>query len=174
MFSYEYFKIFMNRFFYRTPLVAASEKYEYTVYMPDLLKDCNNCFLLSLIEKHLNEPIIYYNFSFLIEKSFWNLLSLFHSLIAFEFVFILKHIFSINKLYVIFQSFFCIQLFSTFFMIQVFQGSGFSGSTFFRVHTQGLCPGFRSSPTLVGIFSYIGEEKWKNKSKVHKVHKIDH
>ena len=63
-------KIFMNRFFYRTLLVATSEKYEYTVYMLGLLTDCYNCFLHSLIEKHLNEPIIYYNFSFLIEKSF--------------------------------------------------------------------------------------------------------
>ena len=65
MFSCKYCKI-SNR----APLVAASEKYEYTVYMPDLLKDCYNCFLLSLIEKHLNEPIIYYNFSFLIEQGF--------------------------------------------------------------------------------------------------------
>ena len=36
--------------------------------MLDLLKDCCNCFLLSLIKKHLNEHIICYNFSFLIEK----------------------------------------------------------------------------------------------------------
>ena len=60
VFSCKYCKIFMNNFFYRTPLVAAFENYEYTytVYMLDLLKDCYNCFLLSLIEKHLNEPII--------------------------------------------------------------------------------------------------------------------
>ena len=70
----------MNSFFDRTPLAAASEKYKYTVYMLDLLKDCYNCFLLSLIEKHLNKPNIYYNFQFLIEKSFWNLSSLLHSL----------------------------------------------------------------------------------------------
>ena len=36
--------------------------------MLDILKDCHNCFLLSLIEKHLNEPIIYYNF--LLRKDF--------------------------------------------------------------------------------------------------------
>ena len=34
--------------------MASSGKHEYTVYMLDLLKDCYNCFLLSLIEKHLN------------------------------------------------------------------------------------------------------------------------
>ena len=39
-------------------MVAASEKHEKIVYKLDLIKDCYNCFLLSLIEKHLNEPII--------------------------------------------------------------------------------------------------------------------
>ena len=97
MFSCKSCKIFMNSFFYRTPLVAASGRYEYTVYMIDLLTDCYNCFLFSLIEKHLNEPIIY--FSSLDEKSFWNLSSslVFETfqvhytilLIAFEFAFIL-------------------------------------------------------------------------------------
>ena len=67
MFPFEYCKIFINSFFYTAPLVA-SEKYEYKAYMLDLLKDCYNCFLLSSIEKHLNEPIIYYNFLFLIVK----------------------------------------------------------------------------------------------------------
>ena len=38
MLSREYCEIFMNSFFYRTPLAAASEKYEYIVYMLDLLK----------------------------------------------------------------------------------------------------------------------------------------
>ena len=38
--------------------------------MLNLLKDCCNCFLLSLVKKHLNEHIIYCNFSFLIGKSF--------------------------------------------------------------------------------------------------------
>ena len=52
----------------------------------------------------------------------------------------------------VFQSFYYIQLFSTFFLtfrffwVQVFQGPGFSGSMFFRVPVQGLGPGFRSSP----------------------------
>ena len=40
--------------------------------MLDLLKDCCYCFLLSLVKEHLNEHIMYYNFSFLIEKSFRN------------------------------------------------------------------------------------------------------
>ena len=39
MFSCKYCKNFMNSFFYRKPLVAASQKYEYTVYMLDLLKE---------------------------------------------------------------------------------------------------------------------------------------
>ena len=40
--------------------------------MLDLLKDCYNCFLLSLIKKHQNEnePIIYNNFSFQVRKVF--------------------------------------------------------------------------------------------------------
>ena len=130
----------------RTSLVATSEKYEYTVYMLDLLKDCYKCFFLSLIEKHWNEPIIYYNFSFVIEKSFWNLISLLHSL-TYHFLLLFsstfsvvlnllffqmtclqvsaKQIFSVNQLfYVILQSFFCIQHFSgpRFFWVQVFQG----------------------------------------------------
>ena len=48
--------------------MAASEKYEYILYMLDLLKDCCYCFLLSLNEKHLNKPIIYHDFYFLLEK----------------------------------------------------------------------------------------------------------
>ena len=61
--------------------------------MLDLLKDCYDCFLLSLVEKHLNEYIIYYNVSFLIEKSFRNLILF----ITFEFIFILKKIFCLPK-----------------------------------------------------------------------------
>ena len=96
--------------------------------------------------------------------------------IAFEFIFILRHIFSLHKkasttifsdglftslfsanklYYVVFLSFFWIQLFPTFFIVQVFSGSrffrvqvfqgpGFSGSGS-RVLVQGLDPGFRSS-----------------------------
>ena len=36
--------------------------------MLDLLKDSCYRFLLSLVKKHLNEHVIYYNFSFFIEK----------------------------------------------------------------------------------------------------------
>ena len=94
--------------------------------------------------------------------------------IAFEFIFILRHIFSLHKkasttifsddlftslfsanklYYVVFLSFFCIQLFPTFFIVQVFSGSrffrvqvfqgpGFSGSRFFMVQVfQGPDPG---------------------------------
>ena len=85
--------------------------------------------------------------------------------IAFEFIFILRHIFclpkkasttifsdglltslfSANKVYyVVFLSFFCIQLFPTFLTVQVFLGSRFSRVQVF----QGPGPGFRSSLTF--------------------------
>ena len=85
--------------------------------------------------------------------------------IAFEFIFILRHIFclpkkasttifsdglltslfSANKVYyVVFLSFFCIQLFPTFLTVQVFLGSRFSRAQVF----QGPGPGFRSSLTF--------------------------
>ena len=47
--------------------------------MLDSLKDCYNCFLTSLVKKHLNEHIICYNFSVFIEKTFY-LSSLLHNL----------------------------------------------------------------------------------------------
>ena len=50
----------------------------------------------------------------------------------------------------------------------------FTWSRFFWVHVQGLGLAFRSNPFLVGIFSYVDDEKWENKAKVHKVHKIHH
>ena len=117
------------------------------------------------VKKHLNQHIIYYNFSFLIQK-FLKLVKFItqsYLFTAFEFIFILRHIFrlpkkasttifsdgwltslfSANKLYyVVFLSFFCIQLFPSSFIVQVF-----SGSRFFSVQVfQGLGPGFRSSP----------------------------
>ena len=61
------------------------------------------------------------------------------------------NLFNANKLYyVFFLSYFCIQLFHTLIMVQVFQGPGFSESRFFRVQVflvqiQCLGPGFRSS-----------------------------
>ena len=142
----------MNSFFYRAPLVTASEKYEYITYMLDLLKDSFNCFLLSLIEKHLNQPLIYYNLSFLIEKSFWNLSSLLHHLtnvlnfflfISTFSVFLNEHFFrwlvyksllstfSLLTNYIMwsYNIFFCIQLLHMLFMLLVFQGPG-SGSRF--------------------------------------------
>ena len=85
--------------------------------------------------------------------------------IAFEFIFILRHIFclpkkasttifsdglltslfSANKVYyVVFLSFFCIQLFPTFLTVQVFLGSRFSRAQVF----QGPGPSFRSSLTF--------------------------
>ena len=147
MFSCKYCKISMNSLFYRTPLMAASEKYEYTVYMLNLLKDCYNCFLFSVIEKHLNEPIIYYNFSFLIEKRFSN----FSSLLWLAYKSLLSRFFSVNKLYYVILQFFSVS--------SCFPGPDFSGSSFFRVGSHGLGPGFRSSPTLVCIFSDIEKEK---------------
>ena len=152
--------------------------------MLDSLKDCYSYFLPSLIKKHLNEHITYNNFSFLTDQSFWNLSSLLHNLtylsLLNSFLFLstfsvflenlnnyfpnglLTSLFSVNKLYyVVFLSFFCIQLFPTFFRVLVFQGPGFLGSRFFRlqvflgpgfsgsrffwVRVQGPGPGFRSS-----------------------------
>ena len=48
--------------------------------MLNLLKDCYNCFLLSLVKRYLNKHIIYYNLPFLIEKTFLNISSLLHNL----------------------------------------------------------------------------------------------
>ena len=78
-------------------------------------------------------------------------------------------IFSVNKLLCDLTIFFCIQLFPTFFMVQVLLGS-----RFFRVRAQGLGPSFRSSPTLKRIFLTLKKKKCENKSKVHKVLKIHH
>ena len=120
--------------------------------MLDLRKDCYNCFLLSLINCLLLSFTFFYFlllsatiFHFKWEN-FLKLIKFFYTilLIAFEFIFILKRvfclpqwlffqmaflqvspekIFSVNKLYyVISQSFFYIQLFPTFFMLQVFLG----------------------------------------------------
>ena len=47
--------------------------------MLDSLKDCYNCFLTSLVKKHLNEHIICYNFSVFIQKRFY-LSTLLHNL----------------------------------------------------------------------------------------------
>ena len=66
--------------------------------MLDLLKDCYNCFSFSLVKKHLNEHLIYYNFSFLTEKVLETFLSVYTALfIGFEFIFIHKQIFCLPK-----------------------------------------------------------------------------
>ena len=69
--------------------------------MLDLLNDYCNCFLLSLIKKHLNEHITNYNFSFLIEKGFaiekTNQVYYLILFISFAFIFILKQIFYLPK-----------------------------------------------------------------------------
>ena len=118
------------------------------------LFDCALSLWVSL-KKHLNVRSVYYNVSFLSEKSFWNLSSLLHNLtylsplnsflllvLSTFHVFLknfnnyffrwlvykslLEEFYYDNKIYyMVFQSFFCIQLF---FMSRVFQGSGFSGS----------------------------------------------
>ena len=105
-----------------------------------------------LVEKHLNVHTIYYNVLFLIVKSYLNLSSLLHNLtylsLLSTFLLLVLSIFPVflkslsnyffwwltyksllaefwccNKLcYVVFQSFFYIHLFSTFFMSQVFLG----------------------------------------------------
>ena len=117
-------------------------------------------------------------FHFSIRKELFTFITQSFLFIAFEFIFILRHIFclpkkasttifsdglltslfSANKLhYVVLLYFFCIQLFPTFFTVQVFSGSRFFRvqvfqgprfleSRFFRVRVQGLGPGFRDSP----------------------------
>ena len=129
-------------------------------------------------------------FHFLLRKAFETFQVYYTILIiAFEFVFNLKHIlsssvtifqmaclqvssqqiFSVNKLNVILLSFFCIQLFPTFFRAQVFQGPGFSRSAS-KVWVQVL-----EVPKLQCIdFFTLKKKKLENKSKVHKVHKIYH
>ena len=77
--------------------MVASVKYEYAVnarFTGALLV------AFSVVKKHLNEHIIYYNFSFLIEKSFQacQVITQSYLLIAFEFIFILKHIFCLPKM----------------------------------------------------------------------------
>ena len=134
--------------------------------MLDILKDCCSWFLLSLIENHLNEPIIYYNFLFLIEKSLWNLSSLLDNLTyRFRICFYSWTHFLSSSLN-FFRWLACKSRLSRFSMLinymwsyNLFSVSGFSGSRFFRVWGQGLGPGFRISPTLVRIFSYVEEEK---------------
>ena len=86
----------MNKFSYRTPLMAAFEKYEHRVYMLDLLKDCNNCFLLFLIIKISSDKnIINISsttlFHFLLRKVF-ETYQVYYTilLITFKFAFILK------------------------------------------------------------------------------------
>ena len=120
--------------------------------MLDLLKDCCNWFLLSLVKKHLNEHIMYYNFSFLIEKSFGNLSSLLHNqFIAFEFILFLSRfsvsLKSLNNYF--FRRFAYKSLLNRFSVLinyvmrssnlflhpavsHVFQGPGFLRSMFFR------------------------------------------
>ena len=68
--------------------------------MLDLLKDCCNCFLLSLVKKHLNKHIIYCIYNLIISywKKFKKLIKFITILfISFEFIFILKQIFCLPK-----------------------------------------------------------------------------
>ena len=125
---------------------------------------------------HLIDHIIFYNFYLLVRKVYQLIKFITQSyvFIAFEFIFIhiyclskkpqkapdgllqvsSQQIFSVNKLYyVVFQSFYCIQLFHIFLDVQVFQDPGFSGSRFFWAWVQGLSPGFRSSPCLPIVHS---------------------
>ena len=113
--------------------------------------------VMHLVKKHRNEYIIYNNSSFLIEKWFLNLPSLLHNL---TYLSLLNSFLPLRTFSVFLRSlnnyffrwpacksllsrfselrsymwssnlFFCIQLFSTFFMVQIFQGSCFSRSTF--------------------------------------------
>ena len=137
--------------------------------MLDLLKDCCNC--LSLVKKCLNEHIIYYNFSFLVEKIFWNLSLLFRNLtdISWNSLFFLRPTFFLKSLNNYFFRNAWLEVFSsqissvnkfvlcgllTYFLhaaiSQVFHGPGYSESRFFwvqfsRVQIQGIDLGLRFS-----------------------------
>ena len=67
--------------------------------MLDLLKDCCNCFLLSLVKKHLNKHIIYCIYNLIISywKKFKKLIKFITILfIAFEFIFLFLGRFSFS------------------------------------------------------------------------------
>ena len=122
--------------------------------MLDLLKNCCNCFLLSLVKKHLNEHIIYCIYNLIISywKKFKKLVKFItqsYSSLLNSFLFLsiflspwkapittfsegfLTSLFLTN--FSVNISFFYIQLFSTFFRVQSSQGPGF-----FRVRVQVL------------------------------------
>ena len=136
---------------------------EYTVYMLDLLRDFYNCFLLSLIEKHLNlqKFFIFYWEKFLklikfitilLIYCFWILLSTF-SVFLNDFFFrwlAYKSLLNRFSVLIILCDLTIFYLYPAIF--DVFHGSGFLRSRFFRVHIPGLVPGFKNSPTLVHIF----------------------
>ena len=136
--------------------------------MLDLLKDYYNCFLLFLIDKHVNKPIIHYNFPFLIEKSFWNLSSLLHSLTYHFWICLNDYYFRwlaykslLSRFWVLINYF--MWSYNLFLVSNVFYDLGFSGSES-RVWNQVL-----EVAQLLHIFSYVEEEKCENKSKVHKI-----
>ena len=66
--------------------------------MLDLLKDCCNCFLLSLIKKHLNEHMSTTIFHFLLKKVLETYQVYYTILfVSFQFIFVLKQIFCLPK-----------------------------------------------------------------------------
>ena len=129
--------------------------------MLDLLKNCCNWFLFSLVKNHLNEHKIYCNFLFLIEKSLRNLSSLLHSLTYLSplnsFLFLCRFAVSLKSLdNYFFRRFAYESLFRRFSVLINYMWSSnhfstssrfprFSGSRFFRIQVQGPGPGFRSS-----------------------------
>ena len=138
--------------------------------MLDSLKNCYDCFFL--VKKHLNEHIIYYNFSFLIEKSFWNLSSLLRNLtyllLLNSFLFLGTFSLFIKKPQQLFFQTACLQVssvlinctmwsfylfsasscFPPFSLSRFFQGPGFSEFRFFRVQVF-YGPGFSGSGSRV-------------------------
>ena len=126
--------------------------------IPKTIWNCIIAFFVLLVTKHVthlvkkyqNEHIICYTFLFLIEKSFWKMSSLLHYLTYLSLLnsFLLLSTFSVfmknlnnfffrwliyKFLLSRFSIFFLHPAVSTFFMVQVFQGSGFLGSRFFCV-----------------------------------------
>ena len=165
----------MDNFFYRATLGAASEKYEWVYntharFTPGLLQ-----LLFTFFDWKTSKWACHLlQFSFLMEKSFQNLSSLLHYLTNVLNLFLFISTFSVFLNDYFFKWLDYKSLLSRFSLLinyimwsyNIFSVSNcfphFSWSWFFRVQVQDLGPGFRSSPTLVDIFSYAEEEKiWK-------------
>ena len=136
---------------------------QYTVYMLDLIKDCYNCFSLS-IEKHLNLPQFFISYwekflelikfiTIVLIYCLWIFLSTFSVFLNDYFFKWLAYKSLLSRFSVLINYMCDLTIFFPYpAVFDVFHGSGYLRSRFFRVCIQDLVPGFRNSPTLVHIF----------------------